>query len=184
MKTKKQSTATPAGVEIIQQVRAEIARLKTRLTDFEHLEASLLKAFPEAGAFVDNAAGAVKPAVKRKYGRKEKTVKPPVENLAPPAPLEKPKIEGEKLPEKLPAPASFSKALNRVMSEAHAVSKVLTVAEIFAAIETRWPDLAEGKDGSNVMVNLSYAAGQGKCEKLGRGALATFRILDADYFKS
>ena len=78
-----------------------------------------------------------------------------------------------------PAPATFAGALKRVVREA---GKPLTVSEVFKAIESRWPALAEGKDGGNVMANLSYAAAQGHCEKLRRGEMATFRILKADYF--
>lgn len=78
------------------------------------------------------------------------------------------------------APQTFAGAVKRVVRDS---KSPLTVAAIFAAIETRWPSLAEGKDGGNVMANLSYASSQGKCEKIGIGAMATFKALDASYFQ-
>lgn len=77
-------------------------------------------------------------------------------------------------------PATFSGACKRVMRESEAP---LTVAEIYTLVQAAWPALCDGKDASNVMANLTYAAAQNKCEKLGRGEQATFRILDAEYFK-
>jgi hypothetical protein len=78
------------------------------------------------------------------------------------------------------APATFAGAIKRLVRTA---AKPLTIQEIINTIQERWPDLADGKDGNNVMVNLSYWASQGKCEKIGRGALATFKVLDTDYFQ-
>ncbi len=62
-------------------------------------------------------------------------------------------------------------------------SNPLTIGQIYIAVEAKWPALCEGKDTTNIMANLSYAAAQGKCEKLGRGEMATFKILDAEFFK-
>ena len=78
------------------------------------------------------------------------------------------------------SPRSFAGAIKRVVREATVPP---TVAMIYATIQTRWPSLAEGKDAGNVMANLSYATSQGKCEKLGMGSLATFRVLDPAYFQ-
>ncbi len=78
------------------------------------------------------------------------------------------------------APHTFAGAVKRVLRESKTPP---TVAALYDAISTRWPDLAEDKDAGNVMANLEYAAGQGNCEKLGRGALATFRILKPEYFE-
>lgn len=195
MKTKIEPTATPKCVEQTrEQVRAEIARLTERLGVLNQLESGLETAF--GTATVETVPPVKKP---RKYARRENANPPPAE------PAEKPKRKYTRKvtasrPLSAPAPAvvpaapapasssdtppgTFAGAVKRVMREGHAQGKLLMVAEIFAAIEARWPELAAEKDGNNVMVNLAYAASQGKCEKVGRGALATFKILDAGYFK-
>jgi len=96
----------------------------------------------------------------------------PVEQGAPAEPVEVNITNG--------APATFAGAIKRLVRTA---ANPLTIQEIINTIQERWPDLAEGKDGNNVMVNLSYWASQGKCEKLGRGAMATFKVPDAGYFQ-
>jgi len=77
-------------------------------------------------------------------------------------------------------PGTFAGACKRVMREA---SHALTVVEIFTAVESRWPALCAEKDAGNVAANLSYQAAQGKCEKIGMGNMATWRILDAEFYK-
>ncbi|MEI6076729.1 MAG: hypothetical protein WCS94_14195 [Verrucomicrobiota bacterium] len=77
-------------------------------------------------------------------------------------------------------PVTFAGAIKRMVRES---AKPMTISEIYSAIQSRWPALAEDKDGNNVMVNLTYWASQGKCEKLGRGALATFKVLEPEYFQ-
>jgi hypothetical protein len=80
----------------------------------------------------------------------------------------------------LDSPATFAGACKRVMWEA---SHAMTVVEIFTAVEAKWPSLCAEKDAGNVAANLSYAAAQGKVEKLGMGHMATWRILDMEFFK-
>ena len=78
------------------------------------------------------------------------------------------------------APSTFAGACKRVLREATAP---ISTATIFAAIKAQWPHLLGDKQEDNIEANLRYWASKQFCDKLGTGALATYRVIDQEFFK-
>ncbi len=77
-------------------------------------------------------------------------------------------------------PITFGGALKRVMREAvHPV----TVDEAFNAVQSRWPSLTEDRERKNAQENIFYWQSKGYVEKNGIGALATYKVIDQEFFK-
>ena len=64
-----------------------------------------------------------------------------------------------------------------------ASKQALNVSQIWSLVEAKYPELSKGYEMNNCQVNLMYWASKGHMEKLGQGHEATFRVIDAAFFK-
>ena len=91
------------------------------------------------------------------------------------------RLDDESDPSK--APANVNRLLGRDNVDAlvGTVHSGVVMALVQAAREKEVPLFIP--NAGNVAANLSYAAAHGKVEKLGMGSMATWRILDMEFFK-
>jgi hypothetical protein len=114
---------------------------------------------------------------RRKYTKREPSpLKPaiPIKQIGTETAAEA-RIESE-----LDAPTTFGGAMKRVLREA---TNPITIATIWATIKTHWPDLLSGKDDGNIDANLRYWVSKGFADKMGAGQLATYKVIDSEFFK-
>ena len=125
--------------------------------------------------------------VRRKY-KPRRTGMPPLDVTAKAKPGRKPKPvqtpeQAAASVEKIlgtGAPTTFAGACKRVLREAPGG---LTLAAVIESVSNQWPDLCGEKNLQTVASNLTYWTSKGYAEKVGSGSLATFRVLDKEFFK-
>ena len=87
--------------------------------------------------------------------------------------------------------AQVSKIVSGVLTLAGAMkieilkfSKPFLTDELRQAVKTRHPDFSAAADTTGFYGNLSYWASKEKLEKVGAGSLASYRIIDRDFFQT
>jgi hypothetical protein len=141
---------------------AELEAMRRSCLDKANEIAGFIETLKKFNGPENNPPPTAGPKPKRKYVRKEKA-----ETVQRPAP------PGEKS-------VSFSDAIKMAIS----FLANPTGNEILAEARKQNPAAMAGKDKANVMTGLYYWWTQGKIEKNGTGATATWKILDAEFFKT
>jgi len=196
MKTKNKTGGLPPHIEqTVAGLETEIAVLAEKTAALTNAKAALLAVYgigviapyPPVQALWANAPAMDKP--RRKYTRRaphpdplpkaerEKTAPP-----AAPAPVKLVPTVKPKVPAIIPAgePQTFAGACKRVFREA---GKPLTLAEANATVRAKYPQQCEGKGAEALGQNVYYWTSKGYMEKAGSGSLATYKIVNAEFFK-